>query len=825
MKHLLFVFLLLAFLAGGGVPAASEPAQAGPQAAVQPFLVKDINPSTVWDASTVRNLVLFDDRLFFTASDGLHGISLWQSNGTAAGTLIFKDFDENISYAPSSLTVLNDKLFFSVASKTNGKEERNELWWSDGTVNGTARIKQFYPGQGVALTSLAAVDSLLFFLVIIPPPPDEKGQTYELWRSDGTAAGTIWLGDFSSLREPANMNGKLYFVGTSKISNESGLWISNGTPSGTIILKKPSGGYTSVVSPARLAYLNDTVFFFAKDDTYGVEIWKTRGTVASIERVTNIDPGIGSGATGSLLTPCNGLLFFTAADSQTGYELWVTSGTGLSTKRVKDIYPGTTGSFPSYAFCLDGKLIFRANGSGGKTALWRSDGMEAGTVRIKDVEPVGYLSVFTASHGLYFFTVMDVNRGTPDLWKSDGTEAGTVRVSEGVPAVNSRTVTSPPFVVANDILFFTGSDQAHGLELWGLSLQDLAIGQQVTPQAPVAPGQVVTYTLSFRNDGHIPAAGVTIRDAFPAQLENITWQGSGVAVTLTGTDPHTWQVAEIKPGQGGAITVQATLRRGYAAGVTFTNTATLANSTNEADKANNSSSAVVTVANLAPSANDDSLNADNAGENVLDVLANDTDPNADALTVAAVSEPLHGTAAADGARVRYTPPKGYVGKDTFNYTVSDGHGGTDTASVLVHVFAATYNAFLPLGIREWPPVVLLDDAPDLCREAYAVTSFEKTYRDDFDKEVDPDWYRFEAVRGTDYTVDVTAGAGATPVLRLYDSECQYLDLQGVPDGSHRTRLRWTHGWASGTYYWLIYEAYGRYGSGTDYQLAVEASQP
>jgi hypothetical protein len=70
------------------------------------------------------------------------------------------------------------------------------------------------------------------------------------------------------------------------------------------------------------------------------------------------------------------------------------------------------------------------------------------------------------------------------------------------------------------------------------------------------------------------------------------------------------------------------------------------------------------------------------------VLANDTDPNGNALTVTAVGAPTGGTASvgSGGGYVIYTAP-GAVGTYTFSYTISDGNGGTDSATVSVSVQA------------------------------------------------------------------------------------------------------------------------------------------
>ena len=68
------------------------------------------------------------------------------------------------------------------------------------------------------------------------------------------------------------------------------------------------------------------------------------------------------------------------------------------------------------------------------------------------------------------------------------------------------------------------------------------------------------------------------------------------------------------------------------------------------------------------------------------MLANDTDPNGDTLTVTGKTNGAHGTVSCTTAGVcTYTPAADYHGPDTFTYTISDGNGGTDTATVTVTV--------------------------------------------------------------------------------------------------------------------------------------------
>jgi Bacterial Ig domain len=108
---------------------------------------------------------------------------------------------------------------------------------------------------------------------------------------------------------------------------------------------------------------------------------------------------------------------------------------------------------------------------------------------------------------------------------------------------------------------------------------------------------------------------------------------------------------------------------------------------------------------VAPATNNKAPNtvADNAatprGKAVtINVLANDTDPDGDALTITAVSRPQFGGAATNGQNVTYTPIAGFAGQDRFSYFVSDGHGHTTAGSVTVIVGGRLqgYLFFLPL---------------------------------------------------------------------------------------------------------------------------------
>ena len=117
----------------------------------------------------------------------------------------------------------------------------------------------------------------------------------------------------------------------------------------------------------------------------------------------------------------------------------------------------------------------------------------------------------------------------------------------------------------------------------------------------------------------------------------------------------------------------------------------------------------VNAVNHAPKANPDSASTDYEKAVVVDVLSNDSDQDGDTLTIASVWSPSNGIATIENGKIKYTPENWFSGTDSFEYTVSDGEGGEDTAKVTVTVkekinHAPTLNSVFVSGntlIDEW----------------------------------------------------------------------------------------------------------------------------
>jgi hypothetical protein len=90
--------------------------------------------------------------------------------------------------------------------------------------------------------------------------------------------------------------------------------------------------------------------------------------------------------------------------------------------------------------------------------------------------------------------------------------------------------------------------------------------------------------------------------------------------------------------------------------------------------------------NRPPDARDDTASTEKNTPRTINVLANDSDPDGNPLTVTGATDPPHGSVVINPDQtITYTPDMNFVGTDSFQYTISDGNGGTDTATVTVQV--------------------------------------------------------------------------------------------------------------------------------------------
>ena len=182
--------------------------------------------------------------------------------------------------------------------------------------------------------------------------------------------------------------------------------------------------------------------------------------------------------------------------------------------------------------------------------------------------------------------------------------------------------------------------------------------------------------------------------------------------------------------------------------------------------------------NRAPVATDDAARTAAGAGVVVPVLGNDSDPDEDSLTLVGIEAPGHGTVQVEpsGDRVRYTPQAGFVGTDSFAYTVGDGRGGIATANVTVTVsatsgepVAAPDHAVTLEGTPVTIDVLANDDDPegepltftDVTLPAYGTLSLTPEQRFLYTPEPG-----FVGADSFTYTVRDGAGLGATGTVTI-----------------------------------------------------------
>ena len=495
-------------------------------------LLKDIYFGS--SASDPAEFTEFGGVVYFRGTDS-NGAELWKTDGTESGTVLVKDIYSGVSSdpfgggdtphssSPSGFTVFNGALFFS-ATDGNG----TELWKTDGTASGTVMLKDLFEGEDAFAgipnsgnpTDLTVVNNTLFFAAT-----DSSGT--ELWKTDGTADGTVKVKDIysgaeSSIEQSYDpripnfvvLGNTLYFSATD--SNGKELWKSDGTESGTAMVKDiytgtNGWGGTASSEPTWLTVLNEEIIFRATDSN-GIELWKTDGTADGtvlLKDIGNATDGMPEG-----FTLYNNALYFSASDND-GTELWKTDGTTSGTTMVKDINSGDDGfgggpasSMPSLFTVFGEYLYFVATDNYGKE-LWKTDGTESGTSMVKDINMGGAdsnpLDLQVFGNKLFFFA--DNGADGYELWESDGTESGTtlhLDINTGMPSsarlvvmddggINSYSWHEAPLYVAGGKMYFSADDGTNGQELYVVDVNiSTTAGQAIEISESASPGTSVT---------------------------------------------------------------------------------------------------------------------------------------------------------------------------------------------------------------------------------------------------------------------------------------------------------------------------------------------
>jgi ELWxxDGT repeat protein len=420
-------------------------------------------------------ITVLGTKALFEGFDASNRVELWVSDGTSAGTT------ELIPAGASSLglfggppgllgpdfTALGGKLLIQ------GLDTSLQwgLWVTDGTSAGTSELTTAGGGSSPDLTVLG--NKALF----------EGGDN--LWVTDGTSAGTSELnvaGAFSDglFRDSvtpdfAILGNKAIFAG--KDANGDGnLWTTNGTAAGTRELMATGassfGLFDSSVLHPSFTILGTKALFIGANATNQSGLWVTDGTSGGTSELAGgnlfqfvINPHF---------TVLGSKMLFMGTDANFHDHLWVTNGTAAGTSELMVAGAGSLGlltgddTYDTNFITLGTKVLFEGEDASGHEGLWVTDGTAAGTneLTVAGAWSGGLFNSndpdFTIFGGKVLFLGSDAS-GHPNLWVTDGTSAGTSEVTvaraySGGLTPSDITVLPPPPPAPTALALAAGSD-------------------------------------------------------------------------------------------------------------------------------------------------------------------------------------------------------------------------------------------------------------------------------------------------------------------------------------------------------------------------------
>lgn len=383
----------------------------------QTQLVKNFDNINYFDPVIIQNKMIF-------CINTTSGFQLWSCDGTTTGTDSLFTTPPYLSVINNPLRVFNNKLYFQATDSSFNISN----WTSEGTAATTVSLSSAIPVLSNAdIVGNSSSNNYLIF-----------SKNTDHYISDGTINGTKLINDITLTSNYSGFglnvleyNDTLILNGKNK-KNGMELFKYNFSTNSSTILDDIHHRFSSNINAS--VSLNDKLIYFGNGFNEGMELFISDGTASNTKLLKDMN----SGEYSTVFTGDNNYFFkngnkaFFRCTVGSGFEPCVTDGTEAGTYLIKDLSPFSPGSLnvDPYFMKLDiNNVLFGAddgsNNTTGANRLWRTDGTQSGTYKIHDVQIVGGNGYKSSTlNDKVYFTGYDTNN-IYSIWVTDGTIGGT----------------------------------------------------------------------------------------------------------------------------------------------------------------------------------------------------------------------------------------------------------------------------------------------------------------------------------------------------------------------------------------------------------------
>jgi ELWxxDGT repeat protein len=238
----------------------------------------------------VRNLATFKNNLYFSAGNNNTGEELWKTTGKTGKTILLKDLNGALGASlPCNFYATANALYFTAATNAGW-----ELWKTTGSESSTQMVKDINPGGDGVLSSysekvITNIGNTIYFSAT-------DGVTgYQLWKSDGTDAGTVRVSNIADGVSPycsfPVIKGKVFF----NSYQGPNYWQYDPATNTVSSTGYPFLSYFDNNYNRNASFIGSHLYYAGEDTVYGAEMWLSDGSAATTHKLqeTNLYDNFG----------------------------------------------------------------------------------------------------------------------------------------------------------------------------------------------------------------------------------------------------------------------------------------------------------------------------------------------------------------------------------------------------------------------------------------------------------------------------------------------------------------------------------------------------